>query len=218
MRNETLRSTYPLGRLGLLWAAVVVLIGAFHAAGVPMTKLSVDALQRLQQPVYLGLLSNLGVLAWWTGAAVALFTSFTVPAGAAAVGFLRSIGTLTVLVALDDLFMIHDVILPVHLGIPEATVYPLYGALLLRICVRFRRFILEHTEVSVFATALVCFAISAAIDVDLISGKNATEDLFKVFGILAFSYSCLVTSAGVIRTALASSENGSGDPDLESES
>ena len=56
-----------LGCIGLL---LLLLIGIFDIYGVQMTQLSRDPLQRLQLPVYLGLLSYLGVLAWCAASAI----------------------------------------------------------------------------------------------------------------------------------------------------
>ncbi len=49
-----------LGGIGL---SLLLLIGIFDICGVQLTQLSRDPLQRLQLPVYLGLLSYLGALA-----------------------------------------------------------------------------------------------------------------------------------------------------------
>ena len=49
--------------LGGIGPSLLLLIGIFDICGVQLTQLSRDPLQRLQLPVYLGLLSYLGALA-----------------------------------------------------------------------------------------------------------------------------------------------------------
>ena len=60
--------------LGLIGLGLLLLIGIFEVFGVQMTKLSRDPLQRLHLPVYLGLLSYLGVLAWCAASSIMLQT------------------------------------------------------------------------------------------------------------------------------------------------
>lgn len=161
-------------------------------------------LQRLHQPFYLGLLSNLGALLWCTAAAITLFSSCSVARAqvdATAIGFLRGVGILTLLLLIDDLLMVHETILPQYLHLPDKSLYVVYGGYMCWLVLRFRHFIFARTEYPLFIIAGGCFAVSIAMDIDLIPGKIATEDLFKIFGIISYCYYCVLTSAGVIRSA-----------------
>ena len=97
--------------LGLMGLCLLLLIGIFDVFGVQMTKLSRDPLQRLHLPVYLGLLSYLGVLAWCAATSVMLFSTFLIrhshPDSLSA-RFLVWMGILAAMLLLDDLFMVHD--------------------------------------------------------------------------------------------------------------
>lgn len=83
-----------------------------------------------------GAFSNIGVLLWWAAAIVSAFTYFLlhIPSRAApftkrAKAFFLYMAVLTTLLALDDLFMFHEEVFPVRLGIPELAVYAVYGVL-----------------------------------------------------------------------------------------
>jgi hypothetical protein len=207
-----MRVSQHFKRLGLLWAGILLLIAVFAFFGVKMTTLSVDPLQRLHQPFYLGLLSQLGALLWCTTAAITLFSSLLAHEAkrhASAIGFLRMIGILTILLLIDDLLMIHEVILPQYLHLASESLYLAYGVYMCWLLVQFRHFIFVYTAYPVLIVAGICFAVSLAIDTELILGKTATEDLFKIFGIITYCYYGVLTSAGVVRTSWSQQTSGS---------
>lgn len=190
-----------LGCIGLL---LLLLIGIFDIYGVQMTQLSRDPLQRLQLPVYLGLLSYLGVLAWCAASAIMLFSAFLLRQGhpdSPPTRFLVWMGILAAILFLDDLFMVHDTIVPVHLHLPEMSFYLVYAGYTGWLLFRFWRFILEQTDYILFLLAGVCFGSSVAIDIDLIPGKIGTEDTLKMFGIMIHCYYCILTAVHAVRSA-----------------
>ncbi len=190
--------------LGCIGLSLLLLIGIFDVCGVPMTHLSRDPLQRLQLPVYLGLLSYLGVLAWCAAAAVMLFSAFLIRQShpdSRPARFLVWMGVLAAILLLDDLFMLHDTVVPVYLHLPEMSVYLVYAGYTGLLLFRFRQFILEQTAYVLFLLAGVCFGSSVAIDIDLIPGKIGTEDTLKMFGILLHCYYCILTASHAVRSA-----------------
>lgn len=194
-------------RLGLIALLLLLLIAVFDVSGVQMTKLSRDPLQRLSLPVYLGLLSYLGILAWCAASSILLFASYLIRhqnPNSIAARFSLWMGILAAILAFDDLFMLHDTVMPVYLHLPEVTFYLAYAAYMSFLLFQYRQFFFEQTEYELFLFACICFGFSIAIDIDLIAGKIGTEDTLKMFGIAAHCYYCIVTAAHLVCSALIS--------------
>lgn len=127
------------------------------------------AVAELRQPecckVYYGAVSNLGVLIWMSGAAVCLFTAAVVLAqglGARPVVFMTAAGLLTGFLAMDDLFLVHENVLPAF-GVSEPVTYGAYAALgLVYLAVSWRE-ILNH-NVFLLAAAVLFLGTSVVID------------------------------------------------------
>ena len=118
--------------------------------------------------------------------------------------FLIYMAALTGLLALDDLFIIHEELLPVRLSIPEVSMYVLYGVLVVGLTV-FVRVLLE-IDFSVLGLALGFFAFSVLTDqgflhslVSLPSGAFLlVEELTKMLGIICWLVFSLRTSAHLV--------------------
>ena len=107
---------------------------------------------------YLGLFSNLGVVLWTATAAICLFVgsdSSGVPDRQAR-HFLLYAGVFTLLMMLDDLFMLHE-------NYAENIVYVFYGMGLLYYVVRFFPLILR-LDVVLFALAIPLFGNAVLLD------------------------------------------------------
>lgn len=77
--------------------------------------------------LHLGLASHLGVAAWTASAAIAGFGALCLArTGRAVARFLVLAAALSLVLAADDLLMLHELVLP-RLGVPELVVYALYG-------------------------------------------------------------------------------------------
>lgn len=113
----------------------------------------------------MGVLSSLSILGWWTGAAVWLFTATVMPdhRNGGDRKFLLGMGFLTAYLALDDLFMIHDYLVPVHLGLPEFLIYTLLVVAVSSIAWRHRSMIVRMDAV-LLLLAIVSLAMSASMD------------------------------------------------------
>ena len=127
------------------------------------------AVAELRQPecckVYYGAVSNLGVLLWASGAAICLFAAavaLTHWQRTREVVFLTSAGLLTGFLTIDDLFLVHENVLPAF-GVSQPVTYGAYALLgLLYLAVSWRE-ILRH-NVFLLAAAVVLLGISAIID------------------------------------------------------
>ncbi len=162
---------------------------------------------RFGLPFYRGALSNLGILLWWSAATVYAFTAALLRRRALGTGpgrtFLVYLAGFTGLLALDDLFMLHEEVLPVRLGVPEAAVYALYGAAAAGL-LWFVRELLD-TDFLVLGLAFVFFACSVLIDAGVLllfglSGGASlfAEDLAKMLGIVLWLVFALRTAKAVL--------------------
>jgi hypothetical protein len=113
----------------------------------------------LDVPPYVGFSSNLGVLVWWgaavvsAGSAVLLWRARRPEAGP-----LLALAVISAAAALDDLFRVHEYVLPA-LGVPEALAYGLYVVATLGVLWMIRWF-LAANEWPMLLVAGVFFAAS----------------------------------------------------------
>lgn len=143
-----------------------------------------------------GFLSNLGAVLWSAGAAVPLFAWGVVRASGrqgseragAFQGALLGGGLLTVLLLLDDLFMLHEALYPSLMGLEEGgevAVLALYGLALATYLARCREVLLA-TRPFLLLVSLGLFALSVGVDqlpVGTLPGQVLVEDGFKFLGI-----------------------------------
>ena len=170
----------------------------YELYGTRIRYLFLDPAASVGAPFYLGLFSQLGVLLWCATAAICLFTSFVLRwTGRRGdfVGLLLCFGLLTALFTLDDLFMLHEVVFPTYLYVPEPVVLGLYGALTLGCLARFRRTILK-TEYGLLVVAMGLLGSSLTLDL-LPFGRLyelVLEDGFKFMGIVTWNVYFVRTS------------------------
>jgi hypothetical protein len=123
-------------------------------------------------PFHIGLFSHLGVLGWWTAAAACLQAAFTLEGDTRERRMMLWGGLLSALLALDDLLMVHDSVMPHYLGVPELPVLAAIGVAGLAYLWRFRAL---HARVAPVLLA-VCFALFAfGVGVDLLRGSSQDE-------------------------------------------
>jgi hypothetical protein len=135
-----------------------------------------------------GVVSNVGILLWCATVVICLFSrSLLRQQGLhAEARFLLWAGLLTLVLMVDDLFMIHEYIAPVHFHVNEKLVLASYacgaGAYLLK----FRRLILA-ANYQLLAAAMVLF--TASMIVDMADGRGwwgLGEDGSKILGIASW--------------------------------
>lgn len=201
-----------VGRLGPLvgfyaiplLAGVLLLAGVWFQPWVPVADLLRDPLSVAELSndccgLYYGAVSNLGVLIWAGGAAVCLFAGLVLHGlsrWSTETAFMLYAGFLTGLLAVDDLFLLHDFVLP-HFGVPQLGIYAAYGALAAIYLVCFRREILAR-DAAVFLAAGALLATSVGIDQVIHSEapiRIFVEDGAKLLGIILWT-------AFHVRTAL----------------
>jgi hypothetical protein len=173
--------------------------------GVPAGHLTRDPLAVLNAPPHVGLLSNVGVLLWAVSATACLFCAAVVGRRAGGTRrFLLASGALTTVLLLDDLFMLHEAVLPGSFGIPEKVVFGFYAFATLSYLFTFRADLLAWRSAP-FAAALGLFAVSVASDIVLPNSARAqfAEDAFKLAGIASWCAYYLRTCAAAARDAFA---------------
>lgn len=159
-----------------------------YAWDAPMGTLTQDPLFR--RPVYTGLLSQAGILLWAAAAGICFLTGSALAVRNAAPAirhFFLAAGALTLLLGLDDAFMLHDVVLPDYLGIAEEPVYAVYGGLIVLFMVVFRGRILASSY-GILAIAAVFFGLSVVADLGVLRGSEPflLEDGTKIVGIVSW--------------------------------
>lgn len=168
-------------------AAIILSIAFAYALSryqnVPAWFLSADPTALNDARWWLGLLSNLGIMLWAAATAMCALGAYLLhrtTAGRGERAFLLASTAACLALALDDAFLLHEDVLPAHLGIPEKATYGLYAAAAVAYAVAFWR-MLRRTDYMVLLIAMACYAASIAID--LLTYETFIEDSFKFAGI-----------------------------------
>ena len=190
----------------LLLALVVPVLLRASATGVPAGELLRDPLVVLEAPLHIGLLSHLGVLTWCAaGGACLLAAAVLLGVGARRREghLLLGVGALTVVLAVDDLLLVHEGLAPVWLGVPEKAVLAGYGLVALALLVRYRDLVLRLPTRGLLL--LGTLALAASVGVDLVAGDDVyrpAEDLLKVVGVWDWSCAWSIAAARLVQDAV----------------
>jgi hypothetical protein len=189
----------------LITAGLLAPAFALHYTwGIPFGRLTRDPVAVLRGPVHIGYLSQAGIFFWAAAAAACFFAARLLREGAPPSEmrrFLRVAGSLTLMLGLDDMFLLHERVFPA-LGVPEPVVYAAYIAFVLYFLVRFRALILQ-TEYVLLGMALTFFAVSVGLDVLDPAGIDPYlwEDGAKLVGIVSWTTYFWRTAAGAVPVA-----------------
>ena len=154
----------------------------------------------------IGMQSHLGVLAWFSSACICLFCYGLLRQARRVVTpsalFFLTFGLVTLWLALDDLFLVHEYLAYDILNISESLIYGVYMVVLAGCLVKFRRVIQASAGRLLLLAALIFFGLSVASDIvfpeESAIWRIFLEDGFKLLGIVSWS-------GYFIRTALARS-------------
>lgn len=151
---------------GLLAAAVLaaVAVGSVWRQ-MPVEDLTRDVSAVARLHPLTGALSNLGILLWCASASVCAFAACVVGRTGPGLsrGFLLSSALLSAYLMLDDLFLIHEDLVPRHLGLPETAVLAALGTSALTYFACFARTILQTRWVTL-AAAIGLLGLSVVVD------------------------------------------------------
>ena len=149
--------------------------------GHSFTDLTRDPAQVYNTSAVVGFLSHLGILVWTASAAICFFTSGLIDRRSNRRFFLYS-GLLSTLLVLDDEFLLHEIVFPNYLGIPENYVYLGYICLIFAYFIYFHRQILKNNYILLLISSM---ALGLSLGLDLIiPSATALEDCFKFAGIV----------------------------------
>lgn len=199
----------------LLGLSALVLVNL--KADIPLRIFFIDTVAEFNAPMYIGLLSNFGVLLWCGAASVCLFggwLTFGCPDKRELTWFLICSGLISALLMFDDLYLLHEEVLPDHMYIPQKWVFVGYGGLVLAFLIRFRQMIVG-TDFLLLLIAFGFFSLSVFVDLFVTSeeififgslpGRHLIEDGFKLFGIVNWSVyfvrTCIQKVSPLTRTA-----------------
>ncbi len=207
----------------LLVMAVVAVIRLTR--DIEIYDLVADPTSITHSPSYLGLLSVLGGLCWAAGIGIFLTGACLMwersrrPEAA----FLLYSAAVTAYLCLDDVFMLHEYVLP-EIGIPEFLAYAIILALVAGYLVLFRRQILASSWLFL-VLAIGLLASSVAVDViwEILDPPRGStleifvEDGLKFTGICAWvAYAALTTRACIRRALPAPARASQVDAQVES--
>ncbi len=159
--------------------------------GIPIGNLTRDPSAIMGAPFYTGILSQTGIFFWSASAAICMFSAKIISKNPDSFKFKRFLffsGLLTMLLGLDDIFLLHESVFP-YLGIHEKVVYATYAGLVLFYLVKFYPTILK-TEYILLVMALGFFALSVIFDKSSIPGIDPylLEDGVKIAGIVSWMF------------------------------
>lgn len=192
---------------------LILLLVAGLQQTVPVEILTRDIFVTTQAPVYTGLLSNLGILTWGISCAICIFTWFLVKPNNSqekkVKAFIGWSGLISVFMMIDDFFMLHEEVIPTHVGIPEKLIVLAELAWVVFHLYYFRKIILNSTPYKILGLSLLWFIFSLGVDVLPIEINYHTfqsnlmfilEDGSKLMGIVTWCfYFCTVCYQQIIR-------------------
>lgn len=183
-----LKTSTPAFILSLIIFGILISVAVLiHSlAGVSMIHLTRDPAAVIADArIYTGFLSRIGVFMWIAASTVSLFTACVVrghrQASRANVFFL-CLGFFSLLLALDDAFLLHESVFPRYLRLQEEIILGIYVAITLLWLVKFRSLILR-TEYLLLLASFVAFSIAVSNDI-FFKGGILFEDGAKLFGII----------------------------------
>lgn len=190
MRSKKWRT---LGFLAIAALPLGLIAVAFAVADVPLGFFLRDPTTSLGGHPLTGAVSSAGVLLWWTAVTacgLAAVLNHRDGGPARTVAFFTTGGVLAGLLALDDLFLVHDYVGPRHLGIPEPLVLALLGGVGLIFLVAFSGEI-RQSRAPWFMGAVILFGLSLGVDCFQArftsSWRIFVEDGLKWLGIFAWT-------------------------------
>ena len=183
--------------LAFSYIGVVVLLHTWR--GIPIPELTRDVNAIANIPIYTGFFSQLGIFFWAPTAALCFFTyrilsSTGVPKKQ--MFFFLFAALLSLLLGLDDVFLLHEQFFPRVIGISERFVFLIYGLFTISFLILFRYLILK-TPYIILLVAFMGFGLSIVSDIVHDFGF-LFEDGAKMFGLVSWFMYFYSTSTNAI--------------------
>lgn len=202
----------------IVFAVALAILAVHYLTDINVLVLTVDPAAEVGLAPYVGVVSYVGILALWSGASVAIFSAVNAERRGRRT-LLLTLGLIMGLLALDDLFLIHEEIglrLATAAGnehdrsLWEAPVFAIYGGIIVIWLWVFRRGILR-TRWALLGAGFLALATSAAIDIGeyllpnlaastpwMATTISIAEDLIKLAGLILLLLYATVTGRTVL--------------------
>jgi len=171
--------------------SVVIFLGIENE--IELDHFTQDPATIMDTPFYLGFFSYIGILFWCGAAMYCFFTHLLLPktdANKRSISFLLYSGLISTMLMFDDLFLLHEIVLPEYFYLNENVVYLIYVNIIIFYLVLFRDELMR-TEYIILVIASGLIGISQFVD-SLpmpIPEDSFLEDAVKLFGIVTwFTY------------------------------
>lgn len=193
-----------------IFLILIVAIASYYL-NIPISRFTRDPLAITDGHPFLGVVSNIGAILWSATVAICFFSYAILKTNKKShdvLGFIMVGGLISLLLLLDDLFMLHEKICPKYLSGNEKIVFIFYGSLLLLYLLKYRLNIIE-TDLIYLTLAVFFFGLSILVDLllpeSLLPWHHLFEDGPKFIGIVSwFGYhftTCFKEVQSVVYTA-----------------
>ncbi len=181
------RKVTPVLLITWLLTTLALLLAIFASTmkDIPLDTFTQDPNAQLNAPFYLGFFSNVGIIIWSAAMTICFYCAFSMPSVADNHNreFLLASGVITLLMALDDLFQLHEDVFPKYFSISENMVYITYLNLYLIYFIRYRRQLLNSDFIAL-GVSFFLLGLSTIIDLLPLPLPKDTflEDAIKLLG------------------------------------
>jgi hypothetical protein len=174
----------------LVFLSLLLIIILSTYKDIPLDTFTQDPTALMNAPFYLGAFSSIGIMLWSGSTVLCLFTAFMIRQRSYLkedYQFLIVSGFITLLLAFDDMFLLHEEVLPHFFHIPANAVIVTYVNIFVIYLILFRRKILS-TDFIVLLLAFFLLGLSTVIDLlPLPLEKDSfLEDAIKLFGVVSW--------------------------------
>lgn len=176
--------------LGLLLAALAPLGHLVTGGGITAMDLMSDPVELTGTPWYLGGVAALNLFLWAAAAGLLVVAGVGLWPGERRLAVaMLVLGLVAVVVALDDRFLLHELVLP-HFGVPEVVSYAAYAAGALVLTAALGRVLLREPAAWLLVLALAGLAASVALDLTGIDStvRRVAEETAKMVGASALAF------------------------------
>lgn len=209
---DQFRSLYPvIGKIALVSALFLMAMLVLHwGLDVKISHLTRDPVAIMDAPPYLGFLSSIGILLWSATGAICLFSAGLISKLGPRSAFKRFLfisGFLTLILVVDDLFLLHEEVIEDVFSFDEKLILVAYFLAIGIYLLAYRDLILE-TDFLILGGALFFFGISTVTDKFPLPGIDPylQEDGAKLIGIVSWLAYYMRTSAAVLRENLGKAD------------
>ena len=157
---------------------------------VPLDIFTKDPTAIMNAPFYIGAFSNIGIMLWSGAAVLCFFTAFSISRQRhlkEEFKFLIVSALITLMLAVDDMFLVHEEVFPYYFNLNANAVIITYINIFIIYIILFRARILQ-SEFIALGLAFFCLGLSTVIDLLPLPIEKDTflEDAIKLFGVVSW--------------------------------